>query len=386
MMYRLILAALLAVALIVPAQAKKITSFQIGAWLGGAFTDDDTGRFNSCLATAEYNSGITMFVRIDRELLWEIGFLSNSWSFSKGEKIKLRFRIDRSNWENVVATAYSKNGVRIAMDGRAQLVKRFRGGRVFELQDSAETFRFDLTGTSRLMVALARCTEQQLAREPAAPADRNEVARNQTPAPQTQTTDQAPQTNQRATARQGTKQHARTTPQPEQSPAQVTDHMLVAEGTRILSNFISKANLSEPEILPPEDVPASLRFAHSVASAGGQIAFVLIVPHAADLPQKTVTAAIVARISDGCEGSFLSGSAKSEVDGTKLPTGFAACDEDDQLTQLRYVVTPRGDDGIYLIGLLAGSETVSSNGLLEAPPPDVVEDEALHLAAYQASR
>ena len=386
MMYRLILAAFLAVAMTGAADAKKITSFRIGAWLGGAFTDDDTGRFNSCLATAEYNSGITMFVRIDRELLWEIGFLSNNWSFNEGERIRLRFRIDRSDWEDVVATAYSKNGVRIAMDGRAQLVKRFRGGRVFELRDSAETFRFDLTGTSRLMVALARCTEQQLAREPSTPADRNEVARNRTPTPQTETADQTPQTNRRATARQGTKQNARVTPNPEQSPAQVTDHMLVAEGTRILSNFIAKANLSDPEILPPEDVPASLQFAHSVASAGGQIAFVLIVPHAANLPRKTVTSAIVARISDGCEGSFLSGSAKSEVDGARLPTGFAACDEDDQLTQLRYVVTPRGDDGIYLIGLLAGSEAAVSNGLQEAPPQDVVEDEALHLAAYQASR
>ena len=304
MMYRLILAVFLAVAVTGAADAKKITSFQIGAWLGGAFTDDDTGRFNSCLATAEYNSGITMFVRIDRELLWEIGFLSSSWSFNKGERIKLRFRIDRSKWENVVATAYSTNGVRIAMDGRAQLVKRFRGGRVFELRDNAETFRFDLTGTSRLMVALARCTEKQLAREPSAPAERNEVARNQTLTPQTETTDQAPQSNRRATARQETKQPARTPAKPEQSPAQITDHMLVAEGTRILSNFIAKANLSDPEILPPEDVPVSLQFAHSVASAGGQIAFVLIVPRAANLPRKTVTAAIVARVSDGCEGSF----------------------------------------------------------------------------------
>ena len=74
------------------------------------------------------------------------------------------------------------------------------------------------------------------------------------------------------------------------------------------------------------------------------------------------------------------------MDGAKLPTGFAACDEDDQLTQLRYVVTPRNDDGIYLIGLLAGSEAAAGNGLQEAPPLDLVEDEALHLAAYQASR
>ena len=385
-MFRLVLLLMFAVGLAGTADAKKISNFRVGAWHGGAFVDDDTGVFNSCLASAEYNSGITMFVRVDRELIWEIGFLSDKWSFTKGSQIKLQFKIDRSEWESVVASAYSKNGVRLQMDGRAQLVKRFRGGRTFKLRDSQETFHFDLTGTSRLMVKLVRCTEQQLAREPSAPAVNDQVARKRTPAPQPQTADPDARNQQRATARQGTKQQAYTAPPANRTPASDTDAVLVAEGTRILSNFVIKAGLTNPEILPPAEVPAELQFAHSVAGAGGQVAFVLIVPRAAELPQKTVTAAIVAKVSDGCEGSFLTGTAKSEVDGTKLATGFAACDEDDQLTQLRYVVTPRSDDGIYLIGLLAGNAVAPGNGLQDAPPQDVVEDDALHLAAYQASR
>ncbi len=388
-MIRIALVLALAVGFAGTAAAKQVTKFQLGAWYGGAYTSDETGAFTSCLASASYNSGITMIVKVDREFVWEIGFSSNTWSFSPGEDIRLRFRIDKSRWENVTATAYSNTGVLVPMDGRAELVKRFRGGRTLELQDSQESFHFNLGGTSRLMVKLVRCTEQQLAREPSRQPNNNQVARTETPSvqPRTETPDrQNTQTARRADTKSGVKNKAVTNPYKNQKTTSDSDHLLVAEGTRVLSNFVANASLKDSQILSPADVPASLQFAHSVATAGGQVAFVFVVPREADLPQKTVTAAVVAKVSDGCEGSFLSGSAKSVVNDTKVSTGFAACEDGDQLTQMRYVVTPRGDGGIYLIGLIAGDSPEIGNGLQEVSPGDAVDDELLRQAAYRASR
>jgi hypothetical protein len=327
-----------------------------------------------------------MIVKVDRQFIWEIGFRSDDWSFSPGDNIDLRFRIDESQWESVTATAFSGTGVLIPMDGRANLVKRFRGGRTLELRDTQQSFYFDLTGTSRLMVKLVRCTEQQLAREPSG-GTTDELAGRDTPGvqPRGETTDrQNTQSDRHADSATGSKNKSNPTPQRNETSAVNDDYLLVAEGTRIVSNFVINAGLKDAVILAPSDVPASLQFAHSVASAGPQTAFVFIVPREANLPQKAVTAAIVAKVSDACDGNFLSGSAKSEVDDTQLATGFAACEENDALTQMRYVVTPRGDGGIYLIGLIAG-DGVTSNALQELAPEDSVDDEQLRQAAYRAS-
>ena len=388
-MFRIVIFLALALYFTGSAAAKQITELRVGSWYGGAYISDQTGAFTSCVASAVYNSGITMIVKVDREFLWEIGFRSDSWSFKVGEEIRIKFRIDGSAWERVTATAFSTSGVLIPMDGRAGLVKRFRGGRTLELRDSQESFYFDLRGTSRLMVKLVRCTERQLAKEPSQGVRNKKVTRSDTPS--TQPSTKAPatpstRTTRRADTGSGSKNKTVTAPARKRETTTYDDNFLVAEGTRVLSNFIANTGLRDSVILSPSDVPASLQFAHSVATAGGQVAFVFVVPGDANLPQKTVTSAIVSKIEDTCEGSFLSGSAKSEVDGAKVSTGFAACEHNDELTQMRYVVTPRDDSGIYLIGLLSGDGGEVGNGLQEPSAEDMVDDELMRQAAYRASR
>lgn len=394
-MKRIVLLLALVLGLTGEASAKQISEFRVGAWYGGAYTSDKNGAFTSCIASAVYNSGITMLVRVDREFRWEIGFRTDKWKLNPGENIRVKFRIDRSPWEYVTATAYSDNGVLLPMDARDGLVKRFRGGRLLELRDKDESFHFDLKGTSRLMVKLVRCTERQLALEPTQPpqterttqraeADTDTV-RNDTVAPleRQMTTTTSTERTQARTARKETHREDNTK---RTTTTAFDDQHLVAEGTRVLSNFITNAGLKNSLILSPSDVPDSLQFAHSVATASGQIAFVFVVSDDIRVSRNDVTAALSNKLSGVCEGDFLSGKSRTVIEGSKVSTGFAACDHDNKLTQIRYVVTPRGQGGIYLIGLISGDGGDWNTSIEGIVPEDSVGDEALRMAAFQASR
>jgi hypothetical protein len=47
-------------------------SINVGNWKGGAFTNDSTGDFTSCIALASYKSGITVYAIDSAEGLGEV--------------------------------------------------------------------------------------------------------------------------------------------------------------------------------------------------------------------------------------------------------------------------------------------------------------------------
>ena len=55
-------------------------SVKIGNWSGGAFTNDQTGAFSGCIASAPYKSGITVFVMVSANVSWNLGFSHSGWS------------------------------------------------------------------------------------------------------------------------------------------------------------------------------------------------------------------------------------------------------------------------------------------------------------------
>jgi len=45
-------------------------SISAAGWSGGAFTDDQTGEFSNCIASASYKSGIIFGVVVSKTLNW----------------------------------------------------------------------------------------------------------------------------------------------------------------------------------------------------------------------------------------------------------------------------------------------------------------------------
>lgn len=370
-------AIILALLIASPALGKQVKRVSSGIWQGGAYVSDQTGRFTSCIVSAKYRSGILMLVMINRDYLWDLGFSANRWNLRVGDSIRLKFRIDSGPWFNVSAKVYSKTGVRLPMQGQRNLVAQFRRGRTLELQDKSNSYYFNLTGTSRMMVRLVQCVKTQLAIEPSYTAPR--VAQTQPARSKSKTA---------ASSRTANTQSSNTrTANTQTTGNSYNDGQLVAEGTRVLANFIVGANLSNLNILAPASVPKALGFAHSVATASGQVVFVFIAPDEARLSRQSVIAALGSKVESGCNGDYLSGTSKRKMSGLAVSTGFAACDRSGEVTQVRYVVTPRGSGGIYLIGLISGQGGNWGGELDDQMSAQAaVDDEGLRQAAFKASR
>lgn len=362
--------------LITPAFSKQITTFRSGSWTGAAYADDTTGRFRSCTAIASYKSGIAMIVLVSRAYRWELGFDSKRWDLKKGSKINLEYRIDRGRWQSVTGQIYSRRAVRLPMPPRGPLVRQFRRGRVLQLSDGRKTYRFNLTGTSRLMVDLVRCVDKYLA------VEKQEERYEQT----ARTNTQAPR---RESKIDDTVQTARSDPSPSQTgPANNTAALAVlrSEGTRVLYNFLSNAGLNGGRILAPDEFPTSLKDAHAVATVGSHIGFSMIVPKATSGAQQRVTATIISNAAKSCTGQFASGSSNEEVRGTSIGAGFTACKKTSDTSYLRYYVTPRNDGGLYLFGVVSALDPGALDSADGAESDGGVNNEQLRDAAYQASR
>src|SRR5512138_1982746 len=69
-------------------------TINVGNWKGGAFTNDQSGEFSHCGATAMYQNGIVFVVMIDSKPSWSLGFAHDSWTLSTGKAFPIQLTFD----------------------------------------------------------------------------------------------------------------------------------------------------------------------------------------------------------------------------------------------------------------------------------------------------
>lgn len=353
-MFRIALAAAAIAAGCVSAQAAQVGSYNVGNWLVGVHTDDTTGRFGSCIGSVNYNSGITMFVAVSRDLQWDLGFSAEHWRFTPGERISLQYRFDRSNWAGTTAEAMSEKLVKMPMPSNGPVAQLFRRGRMMEVNDGNQSFFFNLQGTSRLLLSLVQCVDASV-------RDEQTVSSNSAPNASAPSTSLVPETSRVADIA-----------------------ALKLEGTRVLSNFLLAADLGGAEILGEQDFPKELSFAHAVAITGDTVGFSLVVP-ASDMTPDALSAQIAGTLSESCDGKFGTGSTKETVQTAKLINGFTACEKEGVKSLLQYVVVSRKQGGLYVIGVLSAPPEMKSH-TPSSKTSSPVTSERLMNAAFKVSQ
>ena len=148
------------------AVAKQIAPVQfIAPWYGGAFANDQMGQFTSCIASANYNSGIIMTVMIGRNGGWVLGFGDPAWNLAVGTNIPVSMTFDgQAPWSGT-AHAINPQMVAVTMAENSALITAFRAAYQMQVYAEGRSFAFNLNGTSRLMVQLAHCVQTALAIE-----------------------------------------------------------------------------------------------------------------------------------------------------------------------------------------------------------------------------
>jgi S1-C subfamily serine protease len=157
-MRRIVLVALSLVLAVSGAQARgPYGSLNVGNWKGGAFTNDTSGEFTSCMALAPYKSGITVFVIVGANMAWKLGFASESWNLNSGQNFPIVLTFDGQQPFNVQATVISKNLLAVDMPDNSALIAQFRKSKAMSAFAQGQLFQFAMSGTSVLLPTLVNC-------------------------------------------------------------------------------------------------------------------------------------------------------------------------------------------------------------------------------------
>jgi len=135
-------------------------SLNVGNWKGGAFTNDTSGEFTSCMALAPYKSGITVFVIVSANMSWKLGFASDSWNLNSGQNFPIVLTFDGQQPFNVQAAVISKNLLAVDMPDNSALIGQFRKSKSMSAFAQGQLFQFAMTGTSVLLPTLVNCVSK----------------------------------------------------------------------------------------------------------------------------------------------------------------------------------------------------------------------------------
>jgi len=130
-------------------------TIHVGAWNGGAFTDDNTGAFSHCGASTNYASGVTVVVGQNANASWLLGLTSSGFHLTAGETFPLDITFDGQSQVRLFTTAISPTFISGVMPPNA--ARDFQKASLMVAVAKGSTFQFNLTSTGPLLSALASC-------------------------------------------------------------------------------------------------------------------------------------------------------------------------------------------------------------------------------------
>ncbi|WP_146048507.1 hypothetical protein [Roseibium marinum] len=341
------------------ARAASVENFRQGGWNGHAYTDDNSGLFSTCVASANYRSGISLYVQVDTGYNWAIGFSAPHWTMKPGADIPLQYRIDRGAWQQGVAKATSNNLARMQMPQDGYIITRFRRGRTLYVNDGSYNYEFRLTGTSRLMARMAKCVERNSVRFGAAPAMDAVVAN--TPGGL-----------------------GSTPPAQAASPASpAADPQLAVEATQALFNLMGSAGLSGLKLIPDGQREEDLNGLHAVAADEARTIVAHIFALGSYTSELELMSLVVADSQKSCsDGSFSSGSEKITEGGKEIYTSYANCETGDHQLIERVAIIGRKAGGVFIYGV--ADTYVGEGGGAPVTPPELTDPDFYAAAAEAA--
>ena len=127
-------------------------TIHVGAWNGGAYTDDNTGNFSHCAAGSEYASGVSLVVSQTASNAWLLGFGSTAFHFTKGDTLPIDVTFDGQSQAKLFATANST--ILISAILPPNVARTFQKSSLMVAVARGTPLQFNLNSTGPLIAAL----------------------------------------------------------------------------------------------------------------------------------------------------------------------------------------------------------------------------------------
>lgn len=131
-------------------------TIKVGNWVGGAFSNDQTGAFSHCAATTSYANGISLVVGRNAAGSWLLSFASPALHLNKGANTPIDVTFDGQTQARLFATANAPNMLTTVMP--PNVAKSFQKASLMVADAGGNTpLQFSLTSTAPLIAALGNC-------------------------------------------------------------------------------------------------------------------------------------------------------------------------------------------------------------------------------------
>jgi S1-C subfamily serine protease len=130
-------------------------TIHVGNWIGGAFSDDQTGTFSHCSAMTSYASGVSLVVGQNAANAWLLGFASPAFKLNKGDTAPIDVTFDGQSQARLFATASSSNMLTAILP--VNVARTFQRASLMVAQAGQATLQFNLTSTGPLLSVIATC-------------------------------------------------------------------------------------------------------------------------------------------------------------------------------------------------------------------------------------
>ena len=133
-------------------------TIHVGYWQGGAYTNDTTGAFSHCAASANYVNGLTLGISQNTQRTWSIGFLSPTWNLPEGQSFPIDLTFDGHSQFRIFATSTHEKLITGILPDPALNV--MRKSRLMVATGSQGPINFELAMISKLVPMIATCVDR----------------------------------------------------------------------------------------------------------------------------------------------------------------------------------------------------------------------------------
>jgi S1-C subfamily serine protease len=130
-------------------------SIRSGTWIGGAFSDDNTGAFSHCGATSTFSNGVILVIGQNASNAWLLGFASPAFKLKKGETYPVIVTFDGQSEAKLFATAGSDIMLTSVMP--LNVARTFQKSSLMVAVAGQTTLQFTLSANGPLLNMIANC-------------------------------------------------------------------------------------------------------------------------------------------------------------------------------------------------------------------------------------
>jgi ATP-dependent protease ClpP protease subunit len=153
-----------------PSTAATLQSFDVGAWHGEAYSNDQTRQFSHCaIVNNQFPNGDYLSFVLDRDSQWSMRMGSIRWTMQVGNHVDMGYAVNGSRPIAARGKVITAQSVEILLGDGRTLLSQLRQGARLEFSAGANAYRFDVTAMADQLGALSVCVKQHNRAEPEAP-------------------------------------------------------------------------------------------------------------------------------------------------------------------------------------------------------------------------